>query len=150
MDGQPLYAWTHALFQGELAQGLARAGLVDAALETAKQAVDRCKRNEEHWLIAELLRLRGELVAGVDAPDAALIADDYYRQALDWARGQGALSWELRIATSRAGLMRHLGRIEDARSQLQPVYDRFTEGFDTADLVTARRLLDEMGGALRR
>jgi hypothetical protein len=25
---------------------------------------------------------------------------------------------------------------------LQPVYDRFTEGFDTADLKTAKTLLD--------
>jgi predicted ATPase len=146
-DGRPLYAWTYALFQGELAQGLARAGLVDAALASAEQAVDRCERNEEHWLIAELLRLRGELVLQQDAPGAAVIADECFRQALDWARDQGALSWELRIATSRARLMRHLGRPEDARSQLQPVYNRFTEGFDTADLVAARRLLDELSAA---
>jgi predicted ATPase/DNA-binding winged helix-turn-helix (wHTH) protein len=147
IGGRPLYAWTRALFQGELAQGLAGAGLVDAALTTAKQTVDRCKRDEEHWLIAELLRLCGEFVMQGNAPDAAAIADDYFREALDWARDQGALSWELRIATSRARLMRQQGRSEHARSQLQPVYDRFTEGFDTADLVAARRLLDELSSA---
>ena len=70
-DGRPLYAWTHALFLGELAQGLARAGLVDAALATAEHAVDRCKRNEEHWLMAELLCIRGELVLRREAPGAA-------------------------------------------------------------------------------
>jgi predicted ATPase len=119
-------------------------GLVDDALATAEQAVDRCKRNEEHWLIAELLRLCGELVLLRDAPGAAPIADEYFRQALDWARSQGALSWELRIATSRARLMRQQGRSEDAKSQLQSIYNLFAEGFATTDLVTARHLVDEL------
>jgi predicted ATPase/DNA-binding winged helix-turn-helix (wHTH) protein len=147
IDGRPLYAWTHALFLGELAQGLASAGLAESALATAKQAVDRCRRNEEHWLIAELLRLCGEFVLQRDAPGAALIADEYFREALDWARDQGARSWELRIATSRARLLRQQGHFEDARSQIQPVYDQFTEGFATADLVAATRLLDELNSA---
>jgi predicted ATPase/DNA-binding winged helix-turn-helix (wHTH) protein len=146
IDGRPLYAWTHALFLGELAQGLARADLVDAALATANKAFDRCKRNEEHWLIAELLRLRGELVLRRDAPGAALIADEYFRQSLDWAHGQGALSWELRAATSRARLMRVQGRFAEAIACLRPIYDRFTEGFDTADLIAAKRLLDDPRG----
>ncbi len=143
-DGRPLYAWTHALFLGELAQGLARAGLIDAALATAKQAVDRCQRNEEHWLIAELLRLCGKFVLRRDAPGAALIAEDYFRQSLDWARGQGARSWELRAATSLARLRRDQGRPDDAAACLQPIYERFTEGFDTGDLIAAKQLLDEL------
>jgi predicted ATPase/DNA-binding winged helix-turn-helix (wHTH) protein len=143
-DGRQLYAWTHALFLGELAQALARAGLVDAALATAKQAVDRCERNEEHWLIAELLRACGELVLQRDAPGAALIADDYFRQSLDWAHRQGAVSWELRAATSLARLLRDQGRPADAAACLQPIFDRFTEGFATADLIAAKQLLSDL------
>jgi predicted ATPase len=149
IGGRPLYAWTRALFLGELAQGLARAGLVEAALATAKQAVDRCTRNAEHWLIAELLRLRGELVLQLDAPGAALIAEQSFRQSLDWARQQGALSWELRASTSLARLLRDQGRPDDALACLQPVYDRFTEGFATADLIAAKRLLEDLGGSGR-
>ena len=59
------------------------------------------------------------------------------------AREQGALFWELRIALSLARLLRGQGRSADAVEILQPVYDRFTEGFDTADLREASSLLEE-------
>ena len=63
------------------------------------------------------------------------------RQALDWASRQGALSWELRAATSLARLLGDQGRSADALALLQRVYDRFTEGFNTADLKAAKALL---------
>jgi predicted ATPase len=72
------------------------------------------------------------------------VAEDHFRQALDWARRQGALSWELRAATSLARLLRDQGRSADALALLQPVYDRFTEGFGTANLKTAKALLDTL------
>ena len=73
--------------------------------------------------------------------------EDHFRQALDWARRQQALSWELRAATSLARLLRNRGPSVDAIACLQPVYDRFTEGFGTADLIAAKLLLDELGHA---
>ena len=66
-------------------------------------------------------------------------------RSLDWARRQGALSWELRAATSLARLWHEQGRTADARALLMPVYDRFTEGFDTADLKAARALSGDLG-----
>jgi predicted ATPase len=57
------------------------------------------------------------------------------------AREQGALFWELRVALILARLLRGQGRSAEAVGILQPVYDRFTEGFATADLQTAKRLL---------
>ena len=77
-------------------------------------------------------------------PGAAETAEDLFRQALDGARQQGTLSWELRAATSLARLLRNQGRPADAIACLQPVYDRFTEGFGTADLIAAKQLLDEL------
>ena len=79
------------------------------------------------------------------AQNAASAAEDHFQQALDWARRQGALSWELRAATSLTRLLRDLDRPTEALALLQPVYDRFAEGFDTADLKAAKALL----GALR-
>jgi hypothetical protein len=93
----------------------------------------------------ELLRVRGELFLLQSSLAAAERAEDLFRQSLDAARRQGALSWELRAATSLARLLHDQGRPADAIVCLQPVYDRFTEGFGTADLVTAKRLLDELG-----
>jgi predicted ATPase len=72
------------------------------------------------------------------------VAEDHFRQALDSARRQGALSWELRAATSLARLWYGQNRRTEARALLQPVYDRFTEGFDTADLKAAKALLNTL------
>jgi len=71
--------------------------------------------------------------------------EDVFRQALDGAHESETLSLELRAATSLARLLRNQGRPEDAIACLRPIYDRFTEGFGTADLVTAKQLLDELG-----
>ena len=67
-----------------------------------------------------------------------------FRKALDVARRQSAKSWELRAATSLARLWQQQGRKEEARELLAPVYEWFTEGFDTRDLKDAKALLDEL------
>jgi predicted ATPase len=135
---QPYFTW----FLGGLAEGLGRAGQIAEGLEVIDKALARSERNEDRWCVAELLRIRGELLLLQGAPGAAAAAEDHFRQALDWARRQGALSWELRAATSLARLLRDQGRSADAWALLQPVYDRFTEGFDTADLRAAKALID--------
>ena len=47
-------------------------------------------------------------------------------------------------ATSLARLLGERGRRGEARDLLGPVYDWFTEGFDTADLKDAKALLAEL------
>jgi predicted ATPase len=101
-------------------------------------------RGGERWYVAELLRFKGGLLLLQDAPDAAAAADVHFRQALDCARGQGALSWELRAATSLARLLRDQGRPADGMTLLRSVYDRFTEGFNTADLTAANAVLQDL------
>ena len=101
---------------------------------------------EELWAVPDALRVKGELLLLQDDPDPEL-ARDYFLRSLECARAQGALSWELRTAISLALLERTQGRTEQARRLLQSVHDRFTEGFDTADLKRAKRLLAELGGA---
>jgi predicted ATPase len=108
------------------------------------QAIERCEQTNERWLFAELLRLKGELMLCKES--AAAKAEDNLREALDWARRQGAL---LRAATSLVRLLRKQGEHGDAVACLQPVYNRFIEGFDTAYLVTARNLLDVLDDAVR-
>jgi predicted ATPase len=84
-----------------------------------------------------LLRVKGELLLSQGTQGAATEAAGHFRQALDWARRQGALSLELRAAMSLARLLRDQGRSANALALLQPVYNRFSEGFDTADLKAA-------------
>jgi predicted ATPase/DNA-binding winged helix-turn-helix (wHTH) protein len=124
---------------------LGQAGQVLAGFDELNEAIERPEQTEERWLIAELLRIKGERLLMQDTQGAATKAEGHFRQALDWACRQGALSWELRAATSFARLLRDQGRLADAMAVLGPVYDRFTEGFDTADLRAAKALLDGLG-----
>ncbi len=129
------------IFLGELAGALGRAGQIPEGLGVIDDAIERSERSEEGWVIAELLRVKGELVSLQGTPGAAVKAELCFHQALDWAKRQNALSWQLRVAMSLAQLLRDQHRFDDAIAHLQPVYDRFTEGFETADLKLARALL---------
>src|SRR5271169_5091533 len=127
-------------FLGLWAATIAGAGNVEEELVQIDGAIRHAQETGEGWLTAELLRLKGERLLQ-DAPAAA---EDHFRQALDWARRQGALSWELRAATSLARLLRDREHVSEARDLLAPTYERFTEGFGTADLQAAKKLLDEL------
>jgi predicted ATPase len=72
-------------------------------------------------------------------------AEQNYLASLDWARRQQAKSWELRTATSLARLWQSQGKRQEAYELLAPVYNWFTEGFDTKDLQEAKSLLAELG-----
>jgi predicted ATPase/DNA-binding winged helix-turn-helix (wHTH) protein len=126
------------------AEALACAGEIDGALDALTEATERVERAEELWIIPEFLRRKGELLMVRGASVDATAAEDHFRQALDSARRQGALSWELRAATSLARLWYGQNQRAEALALLQPVYDRFTEGFDTADLKAAKALLDTL------
>jgi predicted ATPase len=136
---QPRFTW----FLGLMAEGLGRAGQIAQGLEAIDEALARSERNEDRWCVAELLRIRGELLLLRGGWGAADAAEDHYQLALDWARRQGALSWELRAATSLARLLRDQNRSTEAVALLAPVYERFTEGFETDDLKAAKSLIDD-------
>jgi predicted ATPase len=94
------------------------------------------------WYVAELVRIKGDLLLQQAEDRSILAAEDCFREALEVARQQGALSWELRSALSLARLRVKQDRPDEARQVLAPVYDRFTEGFGTADLRAARAMLE--------
>jgi predicted ATPase/DNA-binding winged helix-turn-helix (wHTH) protein len=98
---------------------------------------------DAHWSLPEILRVNAELLLWHRVPDAAAAAESKLLAALDIARQQSTLSWELRSATSLARLWHRSGRVTEARDLLAATCDRFTEGFDTADVVKARRLITE-------
>jgi predicted ATPase len=126
---------------GEMAEALCQMGRFADGLATVDRVVDQSYRG---WLTPELLRIKGEFLLLQGTTRSTEVVEGVFRQALDAARIQEALSWELRAAASFARLLRSQGRPTEAKAYLRAVYDRFTEGFDTADLVSARQLLDEL------
>ena len=129
---------------GQMAEALGQAGRVADGMATVERGLDRSSKG---WLAPELLRIKGELLLLQGTSGTTEAVEDVLRRALDGARDHGTLSWELRAATSLAHVLRDQGRPADAAACLQPIYDRFTEGFGTADLIAAKQLLDDLGVA---
>jgi predicted ATPase/DNA-binding winged helix-turn-helix (wHTH) protein len=131
----------------ELAQTLGTVGQTAWGLKIIDEALDLCRRSDARWCIAELLRVRGDLLLLAGEPEAVIAAEALFDESLLCARQQAELSWELRTSISVARLRLEQDRKGDARCALAPVYNRFTEGFETADLQTARALIASAGAS---
>jgi predicted ATPase len=131
------------LFLALLAEALALAGKIDEGLAALDDGLAKAVASGQRGWDAEIHRLRGGLTGRLPYPDLAK-AEASFRTALAIACEQGTRGYELRAAASLARLWREQGRRTEARDLLAPVYGSFTEGFDTADLKEAKRLLDEL------
>ncbi|MET0430408.1 MAG: transcriptional regulator, partial [Microvirga sp.] len=138
------FAMRRPFYLGILAQGLGTHGQLDAAHGTIEQAMTLSQGRGEVWCMPELLRIKGDLLRLSGPSAAASKIEASYKEAVEWARRQGALSWELRSATALAEHRHHSGDGGQAEHVLGSTYARFTEGFGTRDLVRARVLLDEL------
>jgi predicted ATPase len=127
-------------FLALLAAAHSQMGDPKAGLAALAEAETRMGQSGERWQEAEIHRLKGELTLSMEGADAA--AEQFFRTAIEVAREQEARSPELRAATSLARLWAERGERQKAHDLLAPVYDWFTEGFDTADLRDAKALLD--------
>jgi predicted ATPase/DNA-binding winged helix-turn-helix (wHTH) protein len=132
-------------FTGSLALALAGLGRVDEAYDAVDRAIESAggRADGQLWYVPELLRIKGEILLQ-HASEQAVAAANCFDQAAVMAREQGALSWELRIGLSLCRLRATQGRGADGRRDLASLYDRFTEGFGTSDLVAAKQLLEEL------
>ena len=138
---QPYYLAVLAEVYGQL-------GRAEDGLTMLAEALEAVRNTGEYWWKAELHRLRGELTGQQDTEQKWAEAEACFQQALDIARRQQAKSLELRAATSLARLWQSQGKRQDAYDLLAPVYNWFTEGFDTADLIDAKAFLLELGPPL--
>lgn len=118
-------------------------GLNADALAVGEEAMAIGKALGDHHADAELHRLKGEALLGLDEANAAP-AEVAFRKALAVSRKQQAKSLELRAAMSLARLWKKQAKHDQARRLLAPVFGWFAEGFDTPDLQDARKLLDSL------
>jgi predicted ATPase len=126
-----------------LAEVCAHLGHPEDGLQALAEAYTLMEQHEERWWEAEISRLRGVLLLRqMGTPQAE--AETWLQRALDVARRQQAKSLELRAAMSLARLWQQQGKRTEAYELLAPVYNWFTEGFDTADLQEAKALLDTL------
>ena len=126
-----------------LATAHANSGQFDHAWRCIDTAMTAMQATKERWCEAEAHRVAGEIALKSPQRDEAK-AQAHFERALAIARAQHAKSWELRAATSLARLLVGQGKRTMARDLLAPVYDWFTEGFDTGDLRNAKAFLREL------
>jgi predicted ATPase/DNA-binding winged helix-turn-helix (wHTH) protein len=106
--------------------------------------LQRAETGAAGWSTAEILRASTDALLAEDCPVRNCAAETVLLKALNVAKAQGALAWELRSATSLARLWQRQGRYRQAHGLLTPIYQRFTEGHATPDLVAVQRLLGEL------
>ena len=126
-----------------MAVALGQHGDVDEGLELMNELLKLSQRDDVHWWEAELHRVKGELLL-VGTPNDPDSAESCFKQAIEIAQSQGAKSLELRAAVSLARFWQERGKRGEARDILTPVFEWFTEGFDTPDLIEAKKVLSQL------
>jgi serine/threonine protein kinase/tetratricopeptide (TPR) repeat protein len=134
----------HGFALSLMARAQAKAGRVGEALAVLSETISMAEQDaDDRTNMASYLHLKGEwLLYGGAGSEAE--AETMFRRAIEVARDQGALSWELRATVGLSSLLRSGGRQKQARGLLSNVYGRFTEGLDTPELTQAKALLDEL------
>jgi predicted ATPase len=128
-------------FTGALAEGLRKTGRFEEALSTIDDAISGATNSGVKIELSELLRIKALVLVGKNDRETAI---GCLNEAIKIARTQSALAFELRSTMDLARLLSEAGQRDQARHNLALVYDRFTEGFQTADLKVARALLENL------
>jgi predicted ATPase len=131
-------------FNISLVQGLAAIGRQAEGIALIDETIRLVEGNGDVAHMPELLRVKGGVLLSMPRPRLD-DAETCFTQSLEWGRRQAALAWELRTAIDLAALWTLRNRRDEARALLQPVFGRFVEGSDTADLKAAERLLATLG-----
>jgi predicted ATPase/DNA-binding winged helix-turn-helix (wHTH) protein len=137
------YEFHRPHFSLTLAEGLASAGQYELAYSTICEAITWAEIRGRVLHLIELSRVKGEILASMSQQhknegEACLL------QSLELARERGLLSLELRVGISLARLWADRAQPDKALEILDPIFKRFSEGFQTRDLVAAANLLQKL------
>jgi DNA-binding winged helix-turn-helix (wHTH) protein/predicted ATPase len=130
-------------FLALFAEALGKAGQTHEGLRVLEQALEMALRNDERYYLAELYRIKGELLL-MSSKDATDDAETCFKRAIEVARKLKTKSLELRAAMSLTRFYQSRNQLEKAQGLVSQVYGSFTEGFETRDLREARDLIEEL------
>ncbi|MDM0015314.1 hypothetical protein QTH87_22920 [Variovorax sp. J22P168] len=128
-------------YMAVLGHALAKQSRFQEAEATIHEALELAALQNEKWCLPEILRIQ------------AFVAHDQARheeaellllQSISVSKEIGTLTWHLRASNDLAALWQAQSRTKEARTMLKSVYDAFSEGFQTRDMVVAARLLVDL------
>ena len=140
-------------FMGFLAEALLSAGLREEAIAAVDEGLslvpqERVNLSYLWWVRGTLFLndLDGESPAQSFQVDKAGFeeAESSFRKAVSIASNIGAKCYAIRAATSLGRLLVAQSRSTEARTIIEPFFNGMKEGFDTRDLVEAKRLVEEV------
>jgi predicted ATPase/DNA-binding winged helix-turn-helix (wHTH) protein len=137
------YEMLNSGFKLALVRGLSAIGEFGEALALVDETIKLVEANGDLLHMPEALRVKGRLLLTMPQ-HRVRDAERCFMQSFDWARRQDARSWQLRTALDLATLWTAEGQCRRARATLEPIFQQFTEGFDTADLKAAEKLLSTL------
>ncbi len=129
------------VFAAALAEGLVQVRQYEEALGIIDEAIAQRDSAGQSFDLPEMLRVKGYVLASSARPSEA---ETCLMQSLTLSREQGALGWELRAAAALGRLWREQGNAAKAHALIAPLYARYSEGLDSADLRSVKLLLDEL------
>jgi predicted ATPase len=133
---------------GSIAEAYGMCGDIEKAMDFMEQALTEVRRGREQYYEAELYRIKGELILmkadKKNRKEVEKEAADCFQQSITIAQKQMAKSFELRTSVSLCRLLQKQSKKEEARQLLTKIYNWFTEGFETQDLIEAKTLLNEL------
>lgn len=139
--------YTLPLLQAWLGELYLKADQIDDGLNAIEEGLVMAKENEDRFSLPEFHRIRGQLLLARSVKSGLEDSEEVesaFWTAIKIAKDQQAKSLELRATICLASLWSVQGKTVEARELLAPIYDWFTEGFDTADLTDAKALLNEL------
>jgi predicted ATPase len=139
-DGYELY---RPQLSVTLAEGLAQTGQQELAYSTICEACTWAETRGHILSFIDLLRVKGEILASMSPQDASE-GEACLLQSFQLARERGLLSYELRTSISLARLWADRAQRDKALELLDPIFNRFSEGFQTRDLLAAANLLQQL------
>jgi hypothetical protein len=134
------YEFHRPHFSLTLAEGLASAGQYQLAYSTICEAVTWAETRARTLHFIDLLRAKGDILTSISASEA----EACLLESLALARQRGLLALELRAGISLARLWADQAQRDQALELLDPIFNRFSEGFQTRDLVRAATLLQQL------
>jgi predicted ATPase len=146
LDASRRAGWlmSHPELKGALARAFVELGQHDEALGAVNEALAIASLGGEQWYVAELFRIKGELLLRPGPNQSFAAAKRDFERAISVARKQEALAFELRAALSLSRFMISQHRHGQVLQILEPLFDRFSEGLDAPDLRAARAILDTL------